>query len=180
MYHSLCPLRSYSRGLLVYLSHLEWTAVREFQSFWLKRYHQSSTCMFFHYRQQWQFSVQALEQMHYYSTLWASESFISCCLLMSLLRNSVHFHDFGTFSLDDALLVTPSSWSFKILFNVSWFHERLCVCSRSINCHKVMAEAIERMLLLKYIDDTGSDHQSCCQIIYNQTQLTLKLSWKIS
>ena len=29
--------------------------------------------------------------------------------------------------------------------------------SRSINCHKVMAEAIERMLLLKYIDDTGSE-----------------------
>lgn len=29
--------------------------------------------------------------------------------------------------------------------------------SRSINCHKVMAEAIERMLLLKYHDDTGSE-----------------------
>ena len=38
--------------------------------------------------------------------------------------------------------------------------ERRCVeknYSRSINCHKVMAEAIERMLLLKYIDDTGSE-----------------------
>ena len=29
--------------------------------------------------------------------------------------------------------------------------------SRSINCHKVMAEAIERILLLKYIDDTVSE-----------------------
>ena len=29
--------------------------------------------------------------------------------------------------------------------------------SNSINCHKGMAEAIERMLLLKYIDNTGSE-----------------------
>ena len=29
--------------------------------------------------------------------------------------------------------------------------------SRAINCHTVMAEAIENMLLLKYIDDTGSE-----------------------
>ena len=29
--------------------------------------------------------------------------------------------------------------------------------SRSINCHNVMAEAIERMLLLKYRDDTRSE-----------------------
>ena len=40
--------------------------------------------------------------------------------------------------------------------------------SRSINCHKVMAEAIERMLLLKYIDDTGSE------LLPNNSQLELR------
>ena len=39
--------------------------------------------------------------------------------------------------------------------------EKRCVREKnyswSINCHTVMAEAIEIMLLLKYIDDTGSE-----------------------
>ena len=96
--------------------------------------------------------------MKAYPIIWKSPDFYSdhivmigsfhlCCAYLKMIGKKMKGSGFMDILIDSGLM---SVGSIKGVVSGKNY-------SRSINCHKVMAEAIERMLLLKYIDDTGSE-----------------------
>ena len=96
--------------------------------------------------------------MKVYPIMWKSPDFYSdhivmigsfhlCCAYLKMIGKKMKGSGFTDILIESGLM---SVGSMKGVVSGKKYN-------RSINCHKVMAEAIERMLLLKYIDDTGSE-----------------------
>ena len=96
--------------------------------------------------------------MKAYSIIWKSPDFYSdhnvmigsfhlCCAYLKMISKKMKGSGFTDILIESGLM---SVGSMKGVVSGKNY-------SRSTNCHKVMAEAIERMLLLKYIDYTGSE-----------------------
>ena len=96
--------------------------------------------------------------MKAYPIIWKSPDFYSdhivmigsfhlCCAYLKMIGKKMKGSGFTDILIESGLM---SVGSMKGVVSGKNYN-------RSINCHKVMAEAIEGMLLLMYIDDTGSE-----------------------
>ena len=74
-------------------------------------------------------------------------SFHLCCAYLKMISKKMKGYGFTDILIESGLM---SVGSMKGVVSGKKY-------IRSINCHKIMTEAIEIMLLLKYIDDTGSE-----------------------